>query len=83
MFENAQRVDDKSKHRADKSGKSFFITTQFGFYSEEDVARYSNNIDRIDVKCYLWHKDVENYHAFMVQIAKAEYFEWILNKAYK
>ena len=77
------KIGKKIKHSQDKSGKSFFRTLQFGFNFEKDKAKYSDNIDRIDLKCYLWHKDFRNYHAFMVQIAKAEYFEWILNKAFK
>ena len=37
MFENAQRVDDKGKHSADKSGKSTFLHINFWLISGDVV----------------------------------------------
>ena len=50
MFENAQRVDDKGKHDADKSGKSTLIHINFWLISGDAV-----NIELID-----WSEKITN-----------------------
>ena len=61
-----------AKHRADKSGKSFTVSTEY----------YFPNGDSFAIACYNWSKEMGFPHTLHLDISAKDFTDW-LNKIYK
>ena len=66
-----KRFDGTNKHSADKSGKSFGVSTEY----------YFPNGDSFAVACYNWSKEMGYPHTLHVDFSEKDFTDW-LNKIY-
>ena len=64
--------NDKYKRTADKSGKSYDVSTTFFF----------NNGDNVRVICTYWSEEVSFTSRLTVALNSNEFYQWLLNEAY-
>ena len=64
--------NDKYKRTADKSGKSYDVSTSFFF----------NNGDNVRVICTYWSEEVSFGSRLTVALNSNEFYQWLLNEAY-
>ena len=64
--------DGTIKHKADKSGKSFDVSTEY----------YFPNGDSFTVACYNWSKEMGHPHTLHADLSEKDFTNW-LNKIYK
>ena len=69
----AEIQNDEYKRSADKSGKSYEISTTFFF----------KNGDNIRVICTNWSEEMSAEDRLTVALNTNEFYKWLLNKAYK
>ena len=72
LGDNVEVQDDRYKRNADKSGKSYDMSTTFFF----------KNGDNVRVICTYWSEEAPYGSRLTVALNSNEFYEWLLNEAY-
>tara|TARA_S200000501_G_C20513255_1_gene607925 strand:+ start:66 stop:638 length:573 start_codon:yes stop_codon:yes gene_type:complete len=72
LGDNAEVQNDKYKRNADKSGKSYDVSTTFFF----------KNGDNVRVICTYWSEEAQFGSRLTVALNSNEFYQWLLNEAY-
>jgi len=72
LGDNVEVQDDRYKRTADKSGKSYDVSTTFFF----------KNGDNVRVICTYWSEEAPYGSRLTVALNSNEFYEWLLNEAY-